>query len=202
MFVSEGGLYKLALRSKQAVTPGTVQHRFANFVVDELLPTLRRDGTYSLPGDGNDLPAKRALFDTLPDTHRAIAQHRVDAVLRVEALVADGQKMTVAVNNVAAAFAMSVSSVWTYRRTTYMVPKSDWLAALSPHWSKPRGMRVECHPDGPRFWLDLTAAPSKIAVSYRSYVAVATANSWFPIPPLHTMRRAVARAALRGRALA
>lgn len=196
--VTESGLFALILTSRKAAA-----RRFRKLVTSEVLPALWRDGTYSLPGaDGNDLPVKRALFDTLPDTHRAIAQHRVDAVLRVEALVADGQKMTAAVSNVAAAFAMSVSSVWTYRRTTYMVPKSDWLAALAPHWSKPRGMRVECHPDGLRFWLDLTAAPSKIAVSYRSYVAVATANSWFPIPPLHTMRRAVARAALRGRALA
>jgi prophage antirepressor-like protein len=42
--VNESGLYALILLSRQAVTPGTVQHRFRKWVAAELLPALRRAG--------------------------------------------------------------------------------------------------------------------------------------------------------------
>lgn len=47
--VSESGLYTLVLRSRKAVTPGTVQHRFRKWVTSEVLPTLRRTGGYGAP---------------------------------------------------------------------------------------------------------------------------------------------------------
>lgn len=45
-FVSESGLYTLLLRSQDAVTPGTVAHRFRKWVTTEVLPQLRRQGFY------------------------------------------------------------------------------------------------------------------------------------------------------------
>ena len=48
--VSEGGLYTLILRSRDAMTPGTVAHRFRKWVTAELLPTLRRTGRYEMAG--------------------------------------------------------------------------------------------------------------------------------------------------------
>lgn len=40
--ISEGGLYTIILRSRQALTPGTVYHRFRKKVTSEILPALRR----------------------------------------------------------------------------------------------------------------------------------------------------------------
>lgn len=47
--VSESGLFTLILRSRQAMTPGTVQHRFRKWVTAEVLPAIRKTGRYELP---------------------------------------------------------------------------------------------------------------------------------------------------------
>lgn len=44
--ISEGGLYTLVLRSRQATTPGTLPHRFRKWVTGEVLPAIRRTGRY------------------------------------------------------------------------------------------------------------------------------------------------------------
>lgn len=55
LIVSEGGLYTLILRSRQATSPGSMAHRFRKWVTAELLPQLRRTGRYApAPGDGFD----------------------------------------------------------------------------------------------------------------------------------------------------
>lgn len=46
LIVSEGGLYTLILRSRQATTVGSAAHRFRKWVTGELLPQIRRTGTY------------------------------------------------------------------------------------------------------------------------------------------------------------
>ncbi|SNY94080.1 BRO family, N-terminal domain [Cohaesibacter sp. ES.047] len=62
-YVTEGGLYTLILRSRKAVTPGTVQHRFRKWVTSELLPTIRQTGRYEMPGreGGIDLGSLQEL---------------------------------------------------------------------------------------------------------------------------------------------
>lgn len=45
--VSESGAYALILRSRDATTPGTVQHRFRKWITSEVLPSIRKTGTYS-----------------------------------------------------------------------------------------------------------------------------------------------------------
>ncbi len=54
--ISEGGLYTLILRSRDAVTPGTVPHRFRKWITGELLPTLRRTGRYDMMVDPAPCP--------------------------------------------------------------------------------------------------------------------------------------------------
>lgn len=44
--VSEGGLYTLILRSRLATTAGTIQHRFRKWVTNEVLPSIRKTGSY------------------------------------------------------------------------------------------------------------------------------------------------------------
>lgn len=55
LIVSEGGLYTLILRSRQATSPGSMAHRFRKWVTAELLPQIRKTGAYApAPGDGFD----------------------------------------------------------------------------------------------------------------------------------------------------
>ncbi len=49
--VSESGLYTVILRSRAATTPGTLPHRFRRWITGEVLPSIRRTGSYSLPSD-------------------------------------------------------------------------------------------------------------------------------------------------------
>jgi prophage antirepressor-like protein len=56
--VSESGLYTLILRSRAATTPGSPAHRFRKWVTAEVLPAIRKTGSYVAPApdDGNTLP--------------------------------------------------------------------------------------------------------------------------------------------------
>lgn len=44
--ISEGGLYTLVLRCRDATKPGTVPHRFRRWVTSEVLPQIRQTGAY------------------------------------------------------------------------------------------------------------------------------------------------------------
>ncbi len=46
IIISEGGLYTLVLRSRDATKPGTVAHRFRKWVTSEVLPAIRQAGRY------------------------------------------------------------------------------------------------------------------------------------------------------------
>jgi prophage antirepressor-like protein len=62
--VNESGLYILILRSRNAVKPGTLQHRFRKWVTSEVLPTIRKTGRYD-----PEAPQSR-LKDTTSDKYR------------------------------------------------------------------------------------------------------------------------------------
>ncbi len=47
--INESGLYTLILRSRKAMEKGTVQHKFRKWVTSEVLPTIRKTGTYTTP---------------------------------------------------------------------------------------------------------------------------------------------------------
>lgn len=49
--VTEGGLYTLILRSRHATTPGTIQHRFRKWVTGDVLPAIRKTGSYAVAGE-------------------------------------------------------------------------------------------------------------------------------------------------------
>lgn len=49
LIISEGGLYTLILRSRDATKPGTVAHRFRKWVTAEVLPSIRKTGRYETP---------------------------------------------------------------------------------------------------------------------------------------------------------
>lgn len=44
--INESGMYTLVLRCRDAVKPGTVPHRFRKWVTSEVLPAIRKTGSY------------------------------------------------------------------------------------------------------------------------------------------------------------
>ena len=46
---AESGFYKLIARSRKAATPGTFAHRFSNWVFREVIPSIRKTGSYGVP---------------------------------------------------------------------------------------------------------------------------------------------------------
>jgi len=46
--IFESGLYTLILRCRCAVTPGTIPFRFRKWVTSEVLPSIRKAGSYSM----------------------------------------------------------------------------------------------------------------------------------------------------------
>jgi anti-repressor protein len=55
--VSEGGLYTLTLRCRDAMVPGTKAYRFRKWVTGVLLPEIRRTGSYGKPQPELENPA-------------------------------------------------------------------------------------------------------------------------------------------------
>ncbi|MGA9606258.1 MAG: BRO family protein [Rouxiella badensis] len=47
--VCESGFYKLIARSRKASTPGTYAHRFTNWVFRDVIPSIRKTGSYGVP---------------------------------------------------------------------------------------------------------------------------------------------------------
>jgi len=74
--VSEGGLYTLVLRSRDATKPGTVAHRFRRWVTSEVLPTIRQTGRY-------ENPSRKEAFDEEPQTADSLKLRKVGLVLRI-----------------------------------------------------------------------------------------------------------------------
>ncbi|PRD13960.1 BRO-N domain-containing protein [Pantoea coffeiphila] len=46
IIISESGLYFLTIRCRDAVKPGTLPHRFRKWVTNEVLPQIRKCGSY------------------------------------------------------------------------------------------------------------------------------------------------------------
>lgn len=61
--VAESGFYKLIARSRKATTPGTFAHRFSNWVFREVIPSIRKTGSYGVPfAFLNDHSRRKALY--------------------------------------------------------------------------------------------------------------------------------------------
>ena len=61
--VSESGFYKLIARSRKASTPGTFAHRFSNWVFREVIPSIRKTGSYGVPfAMLNDFSKRQAAY--------------------------------------------------------------------------------------------------------------------------------------------
>ena len=68
--ISESGFYKLIARSRKASTPDTFAHRFSNWVFREVIPSIRKTGSYGVP------------FAFLNDFSRRMAAYQQEASKR------------------------------------------------------------------------------------------------------------------------
>lgn len=48
-FISESGMYKIVVRSQDAIKKGTPAHAFTKWVTSEVLPAIRKTGAYAIP---------------------------------------------------------------------------------------------------------------------------------------------------------
>ena len=76
--INESGLYILILRSRNALKPGTLQHRFRKWVTNEVLPSIRKTGSYhpappASPPQSND---QQELIETLRDKIALLEENR------------------------------------------------------------------------------------------------------------------------------
>jgi len=87
--VSESGAYALILRSRDATTPGTVQHRFRKWVTAEVLPTLRKTGSYTARKTPSRDPSADAfkLIPTVVRAARALGLDRNAAAISANQVV-------------------------------------------------------------------------------------------------------------------
>jgi prophage antirepressor-like protein len=61
--VCESGFYKLIARSRKASTPGTFAHRFSNWVFRQVIPCIRKTGSYGVPfAFLNDFMRRKAQY--------------------------------------------------------------------------------------------------------------------------------------------
>lgn len=188
--VSESGLFALILTSNKPAAK-----RFRRWVTGEVLPALRREGSYALPGaDRDDLAAKRRYFAALPEAHRSLAEARAAALDAVEARIAQGARTGAALEAVAAGTGIGARTLYSLRAWVWMVPRRDWPAALAPKWSGERRMLAECHPAALARLRALAGAGLRVSVAIAQVRAEAGAAGWHPIPCDRTLRRAVARA--------
>ncbi|MGA5258003.1 phage antirepressor [Methylorubrum aminovorans] len=93
--VTESGLYTLILRARSATTPGSPAHTFKRWVTAEVLPSIRRTGSYAVPAAA---PAPMAIDVRDPRQLAQIAMQLVQvnqeqarelADLRVDLAVAE-----------------------------------------------------------------------------------------------------------------
>lgn len=82
--VNESGLYLLVLRCHDAVRSGTPAHRFRRWITSEVVPTLRKTGTYSVaPAPAETTPAQPPV-NPPPSTNPALE----DALRKLQGLQA------------------------------------------------------------------------------------------------------------------
>lgn len=189
--ISESGLFALILTSNKPEA-----RRFRKWVTAEVLPSIRRDGTYRLPkSEQTLLRLKREFYASLPPAQKARAIVKADALRQINKLADDGYNPTAAIKEVAALTGIGGRTLWDARRKVWMVAPSDYEAALAPLWraNVQREMLADCHPDAMIRWFQINRHGTGVSANYQQLLAEARVNGWQPIPSERTMRRMIVR---------
>jgi prophage antirepressor-like protein len=86
LIVSESGMHALVLRSRDAMKAGTKAHRFRKWVTDELIPQVRRTGSYQMPGAS---PVKPQQF--IPDKDAELSMERKESLVNTACRIGGSQ---------------------------------------------------------------------------------------------------------------
>ena len=83
--LSEAGVYTLTLRCRDAMTPGTAPYRFRKWITGEVIPALRKNGSYGATSTAAALNDPAALRGLLLDySERVIALEDRNTALQGE----------------------------------------------------------------------------------------------------------------------
>lgn len=74
LIISESGLYTLILRSNEAITKGSPAHKFRRWVTGELLPQIRKEGTF-----GTNDPTAEWDWDIIREKIHLVREMRLSA---------------------------------------------------------------------------------------------------------------------------
>lgn len=151
---------------------------------------------------GDEIDARSWGFYRAPSSVRDEAARRLEVVIEVGHLIAQGTAVTAAAKRVGAARGLGWVTVYRWYQAVADVPRHAWLFWLAPAYglSKPE---AEIHPDAWEWlkadWLRLEAPP--ISDCYRRLAPVAKAKGW-PLPSLRTVQRRLNALPLEVRVLA
>jgi putative transposase len=117
--------------------------------------------------------------------------HKVKALLAIEQMIDEGKTVRDAVAEVAKDSGIGVRTLFTYRKKTDFVPRSEWASVLSPKWNPSIGIAAQCHPAALERFIELCKRPVSIKECYRQTCAEAIQKGWKPVPSERTLRRAM-----------
>lgn len=127
--VTESGLYTLILRSRDAVKEGTPAYRFRVWVTTEVLPTIRKTGSYgrtpALPDFTNPAIAARAWAEEYEKNQKLQSQLLLERpkVEFTDKFLASNGKFLVRI--VAKAFGMAPSKLWAWLKSHHYVSEKN-----------------------------------------------------------------------------
>lgn len=129
----------------------------------------------------------------LPNPLCGPQDHKVQALLAIEAMVESGATVRDAVEEVSSKSGIAVRTLFSYRKKTDFIPRDKWAAILAPRWNPSVGLSAPCHPAALERFLALSKGTASIAECYRKTCAEAAVKGWLPIPSLRTLRRELNR---------
>ena len=99
--ITESGLYALALRCRDAMTPGSAAYRFRKWVTAEVLPSIRKTGGYGL----DEAPIARIAGEA------AVAATQAMLLALLEAKIACSSMSAITARGSACSIDASVSAI-------------------------------------------------------------------------------------------
>ena len=132
-----------------------------------------------------------ARYEQLSIKDKAVCEQRLETLIYVSALQADGLNVREAVMHAGARFGVSSTSIFNWLRMVKDSHRSDWLAALVPSFSTRGCKKDDCHPEAWEVLCSDYLRPSYPAFSacYRRVVSAAKKHGREPIPCERALRR-------------
>lgn len=132
-------------------------------------------------------------FDGLPDTKKAHARAKLEALQAVDTLVVAGTERDLAMMMVAGQMKLTRRTLYNWASEVYGIERSDWLPFLAPHHAG-RQVEAECSPEAWECFkgLYLRQEQPTAAKCYRDLERIAKAQGW-TIPSRKTLERRIAK---------